>query len=348
MRVGNRTLPLTILWIFLCLGLVAGDSQDKIPSAEPIMVIAYKPWELVNAVAWSADELFLAISSGNRLNLVSTKDQQPIRSVNISALTQALAFSPDSRYLASGSRDGYLRTWSVHQLLTTPKEKELKPAWQILAHRKGINTLAFSPDGQQLASGGNDAMARVWVTETGKPLSAIIGGTFSVPGLAYSPDGTGLAIINGNMIRLRDIASGRITGSLRSENTLYSVSYHPNGSLLAAGDSENTILLWNPALAFRTNNPVYPEPELLTGHTGRLKTSQALLWQVAFSPDGRYLASAGGDGMVRIWAVGTRTLLTTLAGHKGAVTSLAFSPGGRYLATGSLDATVRLWDLGGL
>ncbi|MBP1703575.1 MAG: hypothetical protein H6Q38_2682 [Chloroflexi bacterium] len=325
---------------------VSSFPQTKNSLSSPT-TITFKPWELVNALAWSPDGNLLAVSAGNKISIFQMETMQQRQVWQLDSMTQGLAFSPDGHYLAASSRDGFLRVWRMKETGVAANKAiaDQAPVWQTNAHRKGANALAFSPDGSILASGGNDGMARLWQSETGKPLNAIIGGTFSVPGLAFNPDGTSLAIVNGNMIRLRDTATGRIIGSLRSEKPLYSISYHPGGKLLAVGDSDNHILLWDPAQSFRSGNLKYPQPVLLSGHNGQPDTSRALIWNVLFSSDGTLLASAGGDGTVRIWDVNQGRLLFTLTGHTNAVTSLAFSPDNRILASGSLDGTVRLWDL---
>ncbi len=126
------------------------------------------------------------------------------------------------------------------------------PYLEIEAHKKGVNSVVFDPSNRYLASGGNDAVARFWDLETGNKLGEMIGGTFAVPAIAFSPDGKTLAVVNGDAVRLREVGSERIIGTIQAEAPMFSIAYHPSGQWLATGSTDNRLDYWDPAQAFRT------------------------------------------------------------------------------------------------
>ena len=302
---------------------------------ESSRVVQFEVWELVTTLDWSSDGAWLAAGAGDRVYLLDAGGLERRASVATGAMTQGLAFSPDGTLLAAGCRDGRLHVWDLEALLDGASAEEAA-LWSAEAHRKGANRLAFSPDGARLASGGNDAMIRLWRVSDGEPLAQIIGGTYAISDLAFSPDGDRLAIVNGDVVRLREVESGRIAGTLRAETPLFSIAWHPAAGL-ATGDIDNGVQFWDVA-----------GEALLAGqaaHTGDSGRPAALVWQVRYSPDGRWLASAGGDGAIRLWSSASQEPQAALSEHAAAVTSLAFSPDGRWLASGSLDRTLRVRSL---
>ena len=130
-----------------------------------------------------------------------------------------------------------------------------------------------------------------------------------------------------------NLAGADLTGAVFTDifGAIFSVTYSPNGKMLAVGTVDGQIRLWRTT----DNQPLLT----LAGHT-------KWLFSVAFSPDGRILASGGFDQTVRLWDVHTGQCLRTLSGHTNSVQSVTFSPDGQTLASGSADGTVRLWDVG--
>lgn len=320
-------------------------NPENVSRLTEIEVINFAPQELVTALRWSPDGKILAAAVGDELQIYRAGESIPAAVYPIDALTPSVDFSLDSGWVAAGSKDGNVRIFNVKELMERGYEK-LSPVLTFSAHKKGVNSLDFNETNvEMLATGGNDAVARFWEIPTGTNLGLMIGGTFAVPAISFSPDGSYLAVINGDTLRIRQVGTESILGSFLSDSPLYCVVYSPDGNILAAGDLNNRILLWYTNQAFRSGSEQYPQPEILVGHEGLPNSPQSLIWNLAFNPVGNLLVSVGGDGTLRIWDVAKKDLLTTRFSHTRGATSAAIHPSGKILVTGGLDGSIRFWGI---
>ena len=194
-------------------------------------------------------------------------------------------------------------------------------------HTAWVRSVSFSPDGTVLASVSADGSVKLWDIETETDIATL---PSSDPG-AFSPDGKTFASITGFEIELWDLEKRRTVATLEGHSeAVWTVSFSPDGSILASGSGDETVKLWDTV----TGKPL----ATLEGHSDRVTS-------VSFSPDGGILATGSGDETVKLWDVATRQEIATLEGHNDVVWFLLFSPDRELLASVS-DRMIKLWDVG--
>ncbi|MEH2464372.1 serine/threonine-protein kinase [Nostoc sp.] len=246
----------------------------------------------------------------------------------------ALAISPDSNTLASASDHKIVKLWDLNT------KKFLA---SLSGHSQAVKSVTFSPDGKILATASDDKTIKLWQIETLEEICTLLGHSHAVKSVAFSPDGQILASGSWDKtIKLWDVNTGTeictMTGHQLQVN---SVVFSPQGQLLASASYDRTIRLWQiPALESShkefQNRPCYSLLGTLSGHAWAVLT-------VAFSPDGKILATGSDDNTIKLWEVNTGQLICTLVGHSWSVVAVAFFADGETLLSASCDKTVKLW-----
>ena len=208
-----------------------------------------------------------------------------------------------------------------------------RPDVTVDPRQSGLASVAFSPDGALVATGGADCTVRIADARTGEDTGAHRPAPDSwVMAVAYTPDGRSLVTAGaGGLAHRWDATTGEQLTTMSGHTApLKTVAVSPDGRIVATGGIDLTVRLWDTA----TGDPI----AVLTGHSGHVE-------KVLFAPDGHTLASAGFDGSVLLWDVPSGTRRATLRGHRGQVMAIAYSPDGKTLAAGGLGGVVRLWDV---
>ncbi|KAK3326978.1 WD40-repeat-containing domain protein [Cercophora scortea] len=278
-----------------------------------------------------------------------------------------LAFTPDSKRVASGSNPPVVRLWDIATKRAVcqfegPMDKissvSISPdgatiaggsddftvmAWDIRtravrytlkAHSGWVNSVVFSPNGKLLMTASMDRTVAIWDALTGQELKRFDNQSSEVNSATFSPDSSLVATAAvDQMVRLWDI-SKRDTEVLRikldgHQGPINSVRFSPNGKCVVSGSDDMTIKIWdiNTGTEFMT----------LNGHTRKVMA-------VTFSADASLIVSGSEDGTVRVWDAISGAQLHVLRGHTSGINAVVFSPNGRLLASGSFDDEVHLWD----
>jgi WD40 repeat protein len=219
-------------------------------------------------------------------------------------------------------------------------------------HDNLINCLAFSPDGKRLATGSEDTTIMLWDLATGKTQATLKGHRAYVNSLAFTPNGMILASGAGDNnpsnpvaseTKLWDPEAGKEQAPLKGHTGVVScVAFSPDGRWLATASFDWAVKIWDVAekKEVATLDSEVTTVDFPAAHQGAVSA-------VAFSHDGKTLATGAFDKLVRLWDTTTWRERATLKGHEGYIGYLVFAPSGKWLASGSDDRTVKLWDMSG-
>ncbi len=288
-----------------------------------------------------------------------------------------LALSPDGEQIVTSTGDGKIKLWDLQS------RTEL---FTLSGHEGHIYHVAISSDGSRLVSASSDGTAKVWDLDTQQLVLDLRGHTDEVLSVAFSKDGTRIvtASIDGTA-RVWDAVNGRVLLTFTGhEAPVYSAQFNPDGTRIATTGEDVAVRVWDStsgqefyklsdfvrvvwSTSFSPDGKILAtnggeDPKLWDAETGkqlfllpgfRSSSNQAPV----FTPDGKYVAVAGQDGMVSIWDTATGEQYMTFPTGSPVDGQIEFSPGciappgapyswcGVYLVTGNRDESVRLWDV---
>lgn len=271
---------------------------------------------------------------GNEARLWDRKTQKERITFSPHAAVASAHFSPDGRWIVTGSWDHSAKIWNVETGHAVLKLGEV--------HKGFVNSARFSPDGRYVLTASDDGTAILWqvelpadnnpeMTPSASVVRTFTGHTDRVRFATFTPNGDGvLTTSDDKTARLMAVADGQLIREFRGHDwSVLAADFSPDGQFLITGSEDNSAKLWNVATGACEWT--------LSGHTAPVAS-------VAFAPDGAPRVLTGShDQSAKLWDADTGKEILTLNRHTDDVTSVSFSPDGREILTASRDGTAVIW-----
>ncbi|KAF4609673.1 hypothetical protein D9613_012022 [Agrocybe pediades] len=362
------------------------DAHSGSALAEPFEVINEEAGELLSTASISPDATMVAVGyEEGTICIWDVHAQTMIHGpfVGHRARVSALAFSSDSKKVISGSQDRTIQIWDVNtgrvmagpfeghtdticslalssdgtKIISGSNDQSVR-LWNVFSNESNIalpcqsvtghvRTVAWSPDGQWIASGHAGTVA-VWSAQNGEAVIEPFRHSWSINSIAFSPDGSRIsagtwdrAVVSWDL-RTREMVGEPFQGH---SNVVNSIAYSPDGSIIASGSEDCTIIIWDCSSVVNGRGLAagFAATVRMIGNRFRHKDE---VNSVAFTPDGNRLVSGAKDGSIYVWNVHTgQIILGPIKGHKGSIYSVACSPDGTHFVSGSGDRTLCIWSM---
>jgi WD40 repeat protein len=326
-------------------------------------------------VGWSPDSMRLVTASSDgtaRIWDATNGDELLFLAGGAGGLT-SVAWSPDSTRIVTAHHDNVAIVWDA----ATGKR-----LFALMGHTGDVTSAAWSPDGSRIVTASWDGTAIVWDAATGDRILTLFGNEwdwlldavwspdgerivttcvigpavvrdavkgdilFTLGGesdqmesAAWSPDGTQIATAGDKVVVWNATADGEIRSFVGHEGLILGVDWSPDNAHIVTASTDGTVRVWDVATGAESLVLVKPGAnEELHGF------GPDTVWSVDWSPDGKRIVTAYGDGTAQIWRATTGKRLHSLVGHTEAVISAVWSPDGTRIATASEDQTARIWN----
>ncbi|AFY40426.1 YD repeat protein [[Leptolyngbya] sp. PCC 7376] len=319
----------------------------------------------IYGVSFSPDSQIIATASVDGTVNIYSVEGQLLQTLEIDLENYDVSFNADGSAIATASEDGILRFWDL--------EGELRN--EVEAHENGISTVAFSPKGDLVATGSWDQTAKLWTID-GESVVTLQGHTDEVNHLFFSDDGEFLVTTSYDNLAKVWSREGELLHTIRGhEDGVLGVAISKDSSTVKTTSLDGTARVWDISSlpnvkTFEDQTADIFEVEFSPDEKwiGSAGDSGARIWDLegnlisdldgennamrdlAFSQDGRYLATGEENGVVKIWewtGDNFKLVQTVQNEDAGKMRAIAFHPEGKYLATAGDGVTVQLWTLDG-
>jgi WD40 repeat protein len=236
----------------------------------------------------------------------------------------SLAISSDSSRIVSGSRDQTMRVWDGRTF------EEIG----LCEHEDEVRSVAFSPDGSLIVSGSDDCTVWIWNARTLEKVTRLAGHEYIVTSVAFFPDGTRIASTSWDCtVRIWDASTYEPLPGVQCSGPVFTITISLDSTRLALGERTSGAegILY-----------VFDTVTLAKQAQVNISPGAYLPWALAFSPDGKLIASGTASGVIQVWDASNLSSIATIRGHHGHITSIAFSSDGSQIVSGSWDGTVRI------